>query len=77
MKAVINEAIGWADRKAGDLSADKEEGAGPYGSPATCVPSDLDPIASRVLPAMEAGTPGKSKQGQGKQPNENEEKGSK
>ena len=48
--AAVNEAVVWAERKAEKLS--QEEGAGPYASPATCVPSDLDVIASGILPAV-------------------------
>ncbi|KAF2656023.1 hypothetical protein K491DRAFT_597678 [Lophiostoma macrostomum CBS 122681] len=73
MKTVINEAIVWADQKASDLGADEEKGAGPYASPATCTPSDLDPIASGVLPAMEAGSPGKPKRAAAEKPNDNKE----
>lgn len=48
--AAVNEAVVWAERKAENLS--QEEGAGPYASPATCMPSDLDAIASGILPAV-------------------------
>ncbi|KAF1963414.1 hypothetical protein CC80DRAFT_587837 [Byssothecium circinans] len=48
------EAIAWANAKVDKLSEKKEDGTGPYSSPATCVPSDFDCIASGVLPAMPA-----------------------
>lgn len=54
VKTVIDEAIEWTEKKVDELTVDKEEGVGPYASPATCVPSELDPIASGVMPAMEA-----------------------
>lgn len=51
VKTVVDGAIAWAEKKADQLSS-KSDSTGPYTSPATCAPSDLDPIASGVLPAM-------------------------
>lgn len=52
VKAAVDEAVAWAEKKADKLSAE-EGGVGPYASPATCIQtSDLDAIASGVLPAM-------------------------
>jgi hypothetical protein len=50
-KAAVDGAIVWATRKAEELSAEADS-TGPYTSPATCMPSDLDAIATGVLPAM-------------------------
>jgi hypothetical protein len=52
--SAIDEAVIWAEKKAEALSEEVEGGVGPYASPATCMPSDLDPLASGVLPAIEA-----------------------
>lgn len=54
VKTALEDVVIWAEKKAEKLSEENEEGVGPYGSPATCIPSDLDPIASGVMPAMEA-----------------------
>jgi hypothetical protein len=54
VKTVVHEAVKWVEHKAEKLSEEGEEGLGPYGSPATCVPEVLDPLASGVMPAMEA-----------------------
>ncbi|KAH5683181.1 hypothetical protein HBI21_037280 [Parastagonospora nodorum] len=51
VKTVFDGAIAWAEKKADQLSSGSDS-TGPYTSPATCAPSDLDPIASGVLPAM-------------------------
>ncbi|KAF2027231.1 hypothetical protein EK21DRAFT_91663 [Setomelanomma holmii] len=51
VKVAVDAAIAWAERKVDDLSSEADS-TGPYTSPATCVPSDLDAIASGVLPAM-------------------------
>ncbi|KAF2800571.1 hypothetical protein K505DRAFT_355541 [Melanomma pulvis-pyrius CBS 109.77] len=52
VKAAVDDAVAWAEKKADKLSAE-EGGVGPYASPATCLQtSDLDAIASGVLPAM-------------------------
>lgn len=48
VKSVVDEAVAWAEEKVGKLSAKEEDGTGPYGSPATCAPSDLDPIATGI-----------------------------
>jgi hypothetical protein len=52
--SAVEEAVEWVERKFDELGAKNEDGVGPYASPATCVPSGLDPIASGILPAMEA-----------------------
>ncbi|PSN64636.1 hypothetical protein BS50DRAFT_78649 [Corynespora cassiicola Philippines] len=52
VKAAVQEAVAWAGEKATKLSEKDEDGVGPYASPATCAPTDLDAIASGVLPAM-------------------------
>ncbi|KAH9869313.1 hypothetical protein IAQ61_006519 [Plenodomus lingam] len=51
VKAVIDGVLSWAEDKADGLSA-KQDDTGPYSSPALCAPSDMDPIASGILPAM-------------------------
>jgi hypothetical protein len=51
VKAVVGGAIAWAEKKVEDLSSEADS-TGPYTSQATCVPSDLDPIASGVLATM-------------------------
>ncbi|KAH8727858.1 hypothetical protein GQ44DRAFT_648163 [Phaeosphaeriaceae sp. PMI808] len=51
VKAAVDGAIAWAEKKV-DKLASATESTGPYDSPATCAPSDLDVIASGVLPAM-------------------------
>ncbi|CAO2654325.1 Nn.00g110580.m01.CDS01 [Neocucurbitaria sp. VM-36] len=51
MKVAVDGALAWAEKKTDELSAE-EDSTGPYTSPATCVPSDLDAIASGILPAM-------------------------
>lgn len=50
-QAVVQDVVAWTEKKAEELSVEADR-AGPYTSPATCVPSDFDPIASGVLPAM-------------------------
>lgn len=50
----ISGAVAWAEKKVDQLTSEDNNGVGPYASPATCIPSDLDPISSGVLPAMEA-----------------------
>jgi len=52
VKMAVGEALAWAEAKANKLSAKEEDGTGPYGSLATCAPSDFDAIATGVLPAM-------------------------
>jgi hypothetical protein len=43
----------WAEKKVDRLSSTEEhEITGPYTSLATCMPSDLDVIASGILPAV-------------------------
>ncbi|EOA84975.1 hypothetical protein ACJQWK_06571 [Exserohilum turcicum] len=50
-KSAVDDALTWAEKKVGSLGL--EQGStGPYDSPATCMPSDLDAIASGILPAM-------------------------
>ncbi|KAH6864735.1 hypothetical protein BKA58DRAFT_231423 [Alternaria rosae] len=53
VKIVVDGAIAWAEQKIDKLSAEQDT-TGPYASPATCMPSDLDAIASGILPAMPA-----------------------
>jgi hypothetical protein len=53
VKTAVDGAIAWAERKADKLSTEQDT-TGPYTSPATCMPSDLDVIASGILPAMPA-----------------------
>ncbi|KAF2746832.1 hypothetical protein M011DRAFT_468124 [Sporormia fimetaria CBS 119925] len=55
------QAVRWAEEKASKLSEEKNDGTGPYSNPATCMPADLDAIASGVLPAL----PAKRKEGGG------------
>jgi hypothetical protein len=56
VKTTIDHAVSWVEKKADALSVEDEHGIGPYASPATCVPSSLDPIASGIIPAVEAET---------------------
>jgi hypothetical protein len=51
VKTAVDSAIAWAETKVDSLSAEQDS-TGPYTSPATCMPSDLDVIASGILPAM-------------------------
>ena len=51
VKSAVDTAIAWAETKVESLSAEHDS-TGPYTSPATCMPSDLDAIASGILPAM-------------------------
>lgn len=53
VKSVVADAVKWAEKKANALSKEGDE-VGLYASPATCVPSDLDPMGCRVMPALEA-----------------------
>jgi hypothetical protein len=73
VKAAVDGALAWAEKKVDELSAEKES-TGPYTSPATCMPSDFDPIAGGMLPAMqpEASPTIKVEQGQ-KNDQENDE----
>lgn len=50
-KTAVDDALAWAEKKVGSLDSEKG-GAGPYDSPATCMPSDLDAIASGILPSI-------------------------
>lgn len=50
-KAAVDDALAWAEKTVEALGSD-QDGVGPYESPGTCMPSDLDPIASGILPAM-------------------------
>jgi hypothetical protein len=50
VKAAVDGAIAWAEKKADNLSLEPDS-TGPYTSQAMCVPSDLDPIAGGVLAA--------------------------
>ncbi|KAH7551568.1 hypothetical protein BM1_09884 [Bipolaris maydis] len=59
-KSAVDDVLSWAEKKVGSLDSEKG-GAGPYDSPATCMPSDLDAIASGILPAM----PSKSQHNEG------------
>jgi hypothetical protein len=49
VKTAVQGVVAWTEKKADDLVS-FEDGTGPYASPATCVVSDLDPIASGILP---------------------------
>ena len=40
------------EQKAEKLSAKEEDGSGPYGSTATCAPSEFDVIGQGVLPEL-------------------------
>ncbi|KAJ4303556.1 hypothetical protein N0V90_002454 [Kalmusia sp. IMI 367209] len=51
-RPAVNEAVAWTKAKVEKLSAEKDDGTGPYSSLSTCAPSDLDPIAMGVLPAL-------------------------
>ena len=51
VKIAVDEAVAWVEKKAEALSSESDS-TGPYTSPATCVPSDLDPIACGALPAV-------------------------
>lgn len=51
VKVAVDGAIAWAEQKVDDLSREADS-TGPYTSPATCVPSDLDCIASGILAGM-------------------------
>jgi hypothetical protein len=51
VKAAVDGAIAWAERKADELGSEQND-TGPYSSPATCMPTDLDAIASGILPSM-------------------------
>lgn len=53
VKTVVQEAVTWVEHKAEKLER-KQDGLGPYSSPATCFPDGLDPLASGVMPALEA-----------------------
>jgi hypothetical protein len=54
VKAAVEGALTWAEKKVDKLSAEEEhESTGPYTS-AACMPSDLDVIASGILPTMPA-----------------------
>jgi hypothetical protein len=48
---VVDGAVAWAEKKVEKLTSEGDS-TGPYTSPATCAPSDMDVIASGVLPAM-------------------------
>jgi len=54
VKTVVHEATNWVEHKAEKLGEEGDGGLGPYGSPATCFSDGLDPLASGVMPAMEA-----------------------
>jgi hypothetical protein len=51
VKVAVDGAMAWAEKKAEQPSSEADNN-GPYTSPATCAPSDLDPIASGALPIM-------------------------
>jgi len=53
VRTAVDSAIAWAEQKVDKLSAEQDT-TGPYASPATCMPSDLDAIASGILPALPA-----------------------
>lgn len=52
VKTAVTEAVAWVENKANAMAEEKVDGRGPYSSPGTCAPSDLDVIATGVLPAM-------------------------
>ncbi|PVI00533.1 hypothetical protein DM02DRAFT_628480 [Periconia macrospinosa] len=52
VKTAVTGAVAWVEDKATAMSEKQEDGTGPYSSPGTCAPSDLDVIATGVLPAM-------------------------
>lgn len=58
VKDAMYGAIAWAEEKVDKLGSEQDSN-GPYTSPATCAPCDLDPIASGVLPAIPTQTPSK------------------
>ncbi|KAF2134520.1 hypothetical protein P153DRAFT_352507 [Dothidotthia symphoricarpi CBS 119687] len=51
VQTVVHDVVAWTEKKAEELSAEVDS-TGPYTSPATCAPSDFDPIASGMLPVM-------------------------
>lgn len=53
VKAAVDGVVSWAEKKVDELSSEPDS-IGPYTSLATCMPSDLDAIATGVLPAMPA-----------------------
>ncbi|CAA9957285.1 hypothetical protein PTMSG1_00893 [Pyrenophora teres f. maculata] len=53
VKAAVDDALTWAENKVDGLNLGQES-AGPYTSPATCMPSDLDVIASGLMPAVQS-----------------------
>ena len=53
VKTAADSAIAWAEQKVDKLSTERDN-TGPYASLATCMPSDLDAIASGILPALPA-----------------------
>jgi len=48
VKVVVDGALAWTEEKADKLSSEQDS-ARPYTSPATCAPSDFNPIAGGVL----------------------------
>ncbi|KAF1942521.1 hypothetical protein EJ02DRAFT_502778 [Clathrospora elynae] len=52
VKAAVDGALAWAEKKVEELGSEQDATVGPYTSPATCMPSDLDVIASGILPAI-------------------------
>lgn len=54
VRSAVDGAVTWAGKKVAKLSSEKDDGTGPYESPATCAPSDLDAIGAGILPAMPA-----------------------
>ncbi|KAH7390714.1 hypothetical protein BKA66DRAFT_568648 [Pyrenochaeta sp. MPI-SDFR-AT-0127] len=58
VRAAVDGALTWAEKKADGLSLEQGN-TGPYASPATCMPSDLDAIASGILPTMSTQAPSK------------------
>ena len=53
VKTAVDGALAWAEQKVDKLGAEQDT-TGPYASPATCMPFDLDAIASGILPALPA-----------------------
>lgn len=69
MKAVreVKSAISESAVKAGKkLDGSAESSLGPYGSPGTCVPSDLDPLAEAVHSGLGLATQPKDNEDGGK-----------
>jgi hypothetical protein len=51
VKVTVEEVFAWAEEEVEKLGKQSDD-TGPYASPATCAPSDSDPIGSGVLPTV-------------------------